>query len=93
MKYLFKQQLEENKVVTNENKHLILLENYHNGDKIQVGDKPLFAMMREYKNKGDNMKECHIKLIKIKEQHFDLYEIDKKIPFKSNKIPNIKLKK
>jgi len=90
MKQLFKEQLEKNKVVTDENISLIKDKNYYNGDKIQVGDKPLFAMIEEYIDKGDNMTECNVKLIKIKEEHFDLYEVDESA--RVSKVPTIKLK-
>ena len=88
MKHLFEEQLKNNKVATEETLSSMKNKTYYNGEPILVGDKPLFAMTREFK--GDNMTDCYIKLIMLKEEHFDLFIEDDRA--KDSRVPSVKLK-
>lgn len=90
MKELFKQQLEENKRVTEEYLGEMQNKTYHNGEQVKVGDQPLFAMNVEPLK--DSVK---LNLIMLSEEHFDEYEINDeyKERFNSLVIPVISVKK
>jgi hypothetical protein len=88
MKKLFKEQLEGNPKVTEEN--LLALKNklYDNGDSIMVGDQVMFAMLINPEVVNGQMS---MKLITLNERHFDDYERYDEIG--EYEIPVIKVKK
>lgn len=89
MKKYFKDQLENPEIVTPELWDIIKGQTYHNGEPIKLGDEFLEAIVilgePIYSEKG---LETPVDLIKIKEEHLTLYEIENG----ETKIPMIKLK-
>lgn len=83
---LFEKQIKENKIVDEEMISRLINKNYYNGEPIEIGDKILFALMEK---KDKNSKEISYDLITLKREHFDFFEVDKKM---SDSIPYIKLK-
>ena len=88
MREKFKQQLEENKTVTEES--LIEMKNkfYHNGDEVKVGDKILFAMTID----KDNEDNINLTMRMLCENQIDLYEPDESRGIHNTRIPTVKLK-
>lgn len=88
MREKFKQQLEENKTVTEES--LIEMKNkfYHNGDEVKVGDKILFAMTID----KDNEDNVNLTMRMLSENQIDLYEPDESHGIHNTRIPTVKLK-
>jgi hypothetical protein len=84
----FKQQLEDNKLVTEEMLEQIKNKTYHNGDEIKVGDKLLFGMTLH----EDENKHLSVTLIALNENQIDLYETDDRHRIADTKLPIIKLK-
>lgn len=69
MKELFKNQIEENKIVDNEMLSKMKYKFYENGKPIQLGDKILFALLETDKTE----KEITYKLIALTEEQFDFF--------------------
>ena len=67
MRELFKNQIEENKIVNNEMLSKMEYKFYENGNPIQVGDKILFALLETDKTE----KTIMYKLIALTEEQFD----------------------
>ena len=89
MREKFKQQLEENKMVTEESiANYSKNKTYHNGVELKVGDQPLFGAILEI-DEEDNKQ---ISLIMLKESQIDLYETDDRYVIADTFIPIIKLK-
>ncbi len=88
MKEIFKQQLEDNKVVTIESLEEMTNKTYHNGDAVIVGDKPLFGMTLEIDENGFKL----LTLIMLCEAQICLYEADDRDARTLAHIPLIKLK-
>lgn len=100
MKELFKKQLEQNNVITEETLEKLKIKTYKNGDQIKVGDKVLFAMltdMSEGNIKPNPMFESPIPmtrdqdthmisliLITLNENQFDLYTYDERFQDRSS---------
>ena len=88
MREKFKQQLEENKTVTEESiANYSKNKTYHNGDEMKVGDKPLFGMLLHVDGE-----DKQLELIMLNENQIDLYEIDDRYAITDTRIPLIKLK-
>lgn len=83
---LFEKQIKENKIVDEEMISRLINKNYYNGEPIEIGDKILFALVQK---KDKNIGEISYDLITLKREHFDFFEVDKKM---SDSIPCIKLK-
>ena len=88
MKEKFKQQLEDNKLVTEEILEQMKNKTYYNGDEVKVGDKPLFGMTLH----EDENKHLSLTLIALNENQIDLYETDDRHRIADTKLPIIKLK-
>jgi hypothetical protein len=88
MKEKFKQQLEDNKFVTEESLSQMKNKIYHNGDEVKVGDKPLFGMTLDI----DENENKQLALIMLNENQIDLYESDDRDTRDVARIPTIKLK-
>lgn len=84
----FKQQLETNKVVTEESLLEMKNKTYHNGDEVRVGDKVLFGMVAGKDNEGN----VNLTMIMINENQIDLYESDEPYVRNDAYIPLIKMK-
>lgn len=69
MKELFKNQIEENKIVDNEMLSKMESKFYENGNPIQVGDKILFALLETDKTET----RITYKLIALTEEQFDFF--------------------
>ena len=69
MRELFKNQIEENKIVNNEMLSKMEYKFYENGNPIQVGDKILFALLETDKTE----KTIMYKLIALTEEQFDFF--------------------
>ena len=96
IKELFKKQIEENAIVTEELLQKLNVKQYSNGDDIKVGDKILYALLlnknpKEVMNSTDTTISL-VTLIPLKEEHFDLYTYDERMVDKNNPIPSIFLK-
>ena len=88
MREKFKQQLEENKTVTEESiANYSKNKTYHNGDEMKVGDKPLFGMLLHIDGE-----DKQLELIMLNESQIDLYESDDRYAITDTRIPLIKLK-
>jgi hypothetical protein len=87
MREKFKEQLEKNKIVTEESLLEMKSKTYHNGDAIKVGDKILFGMVIEKNATGPT----DVHMIMINENQIDLYEPDER-QVGTAFIPAIKLK-
>ena len=83
----FKQQLENNKIVTEESLLEMKSKTYHNGDEVKVGDKILFGMIIEKNTDGTS----EVEMIMLNENQIDLYEPDQR-QLASTYLPVIKLK-
>jgi hypothetical protein len=96
MKNLFKEQLENNEPITEESIKSLENETYFNGDKINIGDIPLFAMLvGEIIENKDKTPELPIELIILNKKHFDQFEphhLNEKIT-ENEGIPILKYKK
>ena len=103
MKKLFKKQLDENNIITEENLKNIVIKTYKNGDEIKVGDKVLYAFLTNMNEKitedsdipmerSNESQDIKIELIILNENQFDLYSYDEKLQDKSYSYPIIKLK-
>jgi hypothetical protein len=88
MRERFKQQLEDNKIVTIESLEAMTNKTYHNGDAVIVGDKPLFGMTLDI----DENENKQLALIMLNENQIDLYESDDRDTRDVAHIPMIKLK-
>lgn len=86
MREIFEKQLEDSKVVTEE--QLPKMKTYHNGVEIKVGDRVLCAFMVTENHVG----ELELRLIFLNENQFDLFELDESRGIKSKLIPTIKYK-
>ncbi len=73
MRELFKNQIEENKIVDNEMLSKMDYKFYENGNPIQLGDKILFALLETDKTE----KELIYKLIGLTEEQFDFFICEK----------------
>ena len=88
MREKFKQQLEENKMVTEESiTNYSKNKTYHNGDEMKVGDKPLFGMLLHVDGE-----DKQLELIMLNENQIDLYETDDRYAIPDTRMPLIKLK-
>lgn len=75
MNELFKEQLENNNLVTEETYTKLKQKNYYLGDPINIGDNVLFAMlMGEVKENNDGVDEQPLTLITINERHFNHFK-------------------
>ena len=75
MKELFKYQLEKNNPLTEEILNKMTIKKYYNGDKKEVGDIALYAMLvDDIIEKEDNIHELPMKLVELNERHFDQFE-------------------
>ena len=88
MRELFKQQIEENKIVTEESLLEMKNKTYHNGDEVKVGDKPLFAMTIDEDVEGN----INLTMRMLNENQIDLYEPDESRGIHNTRIPTVKLK-
>lgn len=93
MKNLFKKQLKDNNIVTDEILENLKIKTYKNGNDIKVGDKILYAFLSnlsieeiksinyfsELPMKKDNISKYTLELITLNENHFDLYKYDEKL--------------
>lgn len=87
MRELFKQQIEENKIVTEESLLEMKNKTYHNGDEVKVGDKPLFAMTIDEDVEGN----INLTMRMLNENQIDLYEPDESRGIHNTRIPTVKL--
>ena len=92
MKELFEKQLNRNKPLTQDVLSKWENKKYFNGDENQVGDIVLMAFLKEkiILEEGE-CKEVHLKVIKLCERHFDLFEYEDDF-ITSNGMPIVKLK-
>jgi co-chaperonin GroES (HSP10) len=84
MKNLFKDQIANNKIATQQIIDQNTIKHYHSGREIKIGDQVLFASLQ-----GDELNQDP-KIIAICEQDFDLYEQDERC--KDSNPPSIKPK-
>ncbi len=108
MKELFKKQLENNIVVTEEMLEKIKIKKYKNGDDIKIGDKVLYAIFTDMPEEIIKAKtnfsnapmernceshEIKFELITLNESQFDLYTYDERLQYETNgNIPIIQRK-
>ncbi len=100
MKELFKRQLEENNLVTEEMLKNIKIKTYKNGNEIKIGDKVLYALLTDMSEEQIKAKtyfsdipmerkeephEISLELITLNENQFDLYTYDNRLQDKTNK--------
>ncbi|MCK9430141.1 MAG: hypothetical protein M0R17_09075 [Candidatus Omnitrophica bacterium] len=95
---LFKEQLEGNQIITGVIlEQLVGNKTYFNGEKIQIGEKFLSAMLiGDLIEKEDGhipIVELPMKLIKLNERHFDLFEHNEHEQCGKGYLPVIRLKK
>lgn len=92
MRELFKEQLQNNKPITEESPECLKKVKYHSGEYVQPGDIVLTAMLQGKPIKRiPNITETSLELIILCEKDFGLYE---PIPdHNSTSIPYIKLKR
>lgn len=88
MKELFKSQLTNNQVVTEQNLEKLKKPHYFNGEEIKVGDRYLLALVV---NGSVDNPFMAIELVMINENHIDLYEQDTEYNSNEN-FPIIKTK-
>ena len=78
MKKLFKEQIEGNQLVDSNMLAKINGKDYFNGESIKIGDRVLFALLKSGVVKegkhGGIMQP--LKIITLKEEHFNLFEFD-----------------
>jgi hypothetical protein len=94
MKELFKQQLETNKLVTEETLEKIKIKAYKNGDEIKTGDKILYAFLTDMSEellkakaidldgpmvRSQEPQPISLELIILNENQFDLYTYDARL--------------
>jgi len=100
MKELFKRQLEENNLVTEEMLKNIKIKTYKNCNEIKIGDKVLYALLTDMSEEQIKAKtyfsdipmerkeephEISLELITLNENQFDLYTYDNRLQDKTNK--------
>ena len=91
MKELFEKQLNGTQPLTEEVLGKLQQKEYFNGDKKEVGDIVLHAMlMCDVVEKEGEISELPLKLITLNERHFNLFEYDER--YVANEIPTIKLR-
>jgi hypothetical protein len=91
MKELFEKQSNGTQPLTEEVLGKLKQKTYFNGEEKQIGDVVLHAMlMSEIIEKEDGCAELPLKLITLKEKHFNMFEYDER--YKGNDLPTIKLK-
>jgi len=93
MKNLFKKQIEQNNIITNEILEKLKVKKYDNGDDVKVGDKILYALLQGdiLENLANGVNVMSSKVIILKEEHFNLYTYDERM--EGGQLPTILLKK
>lgn len=91
MKKIFKKQLNETQPLTEEGLGKLYQKTYFNGEKKQIGDVVLIAMlMGEIIEKEGEHPKLPLELITLNERHFDLFTYDER--HVGSNLPVIKLK-
>ena len=85
----FAEQIANNRILTQDDLDRLNTKQYFNGDDIQVGDKPLFALFNRNNQKVDeNISVLNLNMGMLKESHFSLIEIESA----HSKVPIVKIK-
>ena len=90
MKKIFENQIK--KAISLDDDVLALLSNktYFNCDEQKIGDKVLIALIDDENHQEEN--KIALKVITLKEEHFDLFERYDDYQYSDNSLPRIKLK-